>query len=375
VDRQRSKAALKQALALSSQVTDALLRAHTRAYWGHWYARFRSWREEDAAACTTVIAAARQAGARGLLSMHVARSCYFQYVQSDYWAVCRTAAEGLPLALEAGHHFDYLYCQYYRALALLHLGQWGDMLHTLRDGFHMAEDNGHHLARQLLQLVMAWLHEHAGDFASARILCEQVLAQAQETRHATGYFLSLILLGSAHQGLGHAERAWECFNAILQRLEDEPDTMEWIFQMPLRCSLSAYWLAQGAFEPARQEAKRLCELAAQPGERTYLALGKIALAEQQWEPAEAELSQALAVLEGAEAPLAAWRVYATAAQLSVQRGRRTEAQQYWARSAAVLTQLADSLGNALELRQSLLTSLPGAYAAGETHTIEERKNK
>ena len=49
--------------------------------------------------------------------------------------------------------------------------------------------------------------------------------------------------------------------------------------------------------------------------RTYLALGKsalakIALAEQQWEQAEAELSQALAVLEGAEAPLAAWRVYA-----------------------------------------------------------------
>ena len=96
--------------------------------------------------------------------MHVARSCYFQYARSDYQAVCRTAEEGLPLALDAGQHFDYLYCQYYRAQALLHLGQWGDMLHTLRDGLHMAERNGHHLARQLLQLAMVRLHEQAQRF-------------------------------------------------------------------------------------------------------------------------------------------------------------------------------------------------------------------
>ena len=108
----RCRAALERAVALSSNVPDTLLRAHTR----------------------------------GLLSMHVARRLYFQYARSDYQAVCRTAEEGLPLALDAGQHFDYLYCQYYRAQALLHLGRWGDMLHTLRDGLHMAERNGHHLA-------------------------------------------------------------------------------------------------------------------------------------------------------------------------------------------------------------------------------------
>jgi DNA-binding winged helix-turn-helix (wHTH) protein len=368
VDRGRCRAALERAVALSSKVTDALLRAHTRAYWGHWYARFRGWREEDAAACTTVIAAARQAGERGLLSLHVARFCYFQYARSDYQEVCRTAEEGLPLALDAGQHFDYLYCQYYRAQALLHLGRWGDMLHILRDGLHMAERNGHHLARQLLQLAMAWLHEQAGDFASARALCEHVLAQAQETQHTTGYFFSLLLLGCAHHGLGQAEHAWHCFNAILQQIEHDPDALEWIFQLPLRYALSEYWLSQAAFDPARQEAERLCELAAQPGERTYLALGKsvlakIALAEQQWELAEAELSQALAVLEGADVPLAAWRVYATAAQLYEQRGRSTEAKRYWTRSAAVCTRLADSLGNARELRQSLLAYVPVASRA------------
>jgi len=368
VDRERSRAALERAVALSSNVTDVLLRAHTRAYWGHWYARFRSWREEDAEACTTVIAAARHVGERGLLSLHVARSCYFQYARSDYQAVCRTAEEGLALALDAGQPFDYLYCQYYRAQALLHLGQWGDMLHTIQDGLHMAERNGHHLARQLLQLAMVWLHEQAGDFASARALCGHVLAQAQTTQHTTGYFFSLLLLGCAHHGLGQAKCAWHCFNAILQQLEHDPDVLEWIFQMPLRHALSEYWLSQAALEPARQEAKRLCALAVQPGERTYLALGKhalakIALAEQQWEQAEAELSQALAVLEGAEAPLAAWRVYATAAQFYERRGCSMQARRYWTRSAAVRTRLADSLGNARELRQSLLAYLPVASRA------------
>jgi DNA-binding winged helix-turn-helix (wHTH) protein len=351
MERARCQAALERAVALSCKLTDVVLRAHTRAYWGHWYSRFRGWREEDANACTTAIEVARQAGERGLLSLHVARSCYYHYARSDYQAVCNAAEEGLPLALETGRYFDYLYCQFYQAQALLHLGRWGDMLHTLHDGFYMAERNDHRLGRQLLQLVMAWLHGQAGAFASARALCEQELAQAQETGHTTGYFFSLMLLGWAYHGLGQAERAWDCFREILQRLAHEPDALEWIFQLPLHHYLSEYWLAQGAFERARQEAKRLCALAMQPGERTYLALGKrtlaaVALAEQQWEQAEAGLSQALAVLEGAEAPLAAWRVYATAAQLCEQRGRSTKAQRYWTRSTAVRTQLANSLGNA-----------------------------
>jgi hypothetical protein len=273
VDRERCKAALEQAVTLSDKLTDALLREHTRAYWGHWYSRFRGWREEDADACMTVIGAARQVGDRGLLSLHVARSCYYHYARSDYQAVCHTAEEGLPLALETGRHFDYLYCQFYQAQALLHLGRWGDMLHTLRDGLHMAKRNRHGLARQLLHLAMAGLHEQAGAFASARALCEQGLAQAQETRHATVYFLGLMLLGCAHNGLGQVECAWDCFNTIRQQLEHEPDAMEWIFQMPLHLGLSEHWLAQGACERARQEAKRLCVLAIQPGERTYLAFG------------------------------------------------------------------------------------------------------
>ena len=57
-----------------------------------------------------------------------------------------------------------------------------------------------------------------------------------------------------------------------------------------------------------------------PGSYTGIRAA-IALAQGQWSAAAAELSQALSVLGEGEAPLAAWRVYATAAQLHQAQGR------------------------------------------------------
>ncbi|HZC01695.1 MAG TPA: hypothetical protein VE844_10125 [Gammaproteobacteria bacterium] len=47
-----------------------------------------------------------------------------------------------------------------------------------------------------------------------------------------------------------------------------------------------------------------------PPERTYLAIGhqllaKVAIAEQAWDEAQVQVSRALAIVEGAEVPLAA----------------------------------------------------------------------
>jgi tetratricopeptide (TPR) repeat protein len=354
VDRERCLAAGEQAVELSRQLKDELLRAHARSYWGHWYSLVRDWRDEDAQACAEAIEAARQAGDRTLLSLHVGRYSYFQFARSEYRAACHTAEEGLQLALEVGDVFNYLVCQFSRARALLHLGQWGQTLGILKDGIQMAEKNGHHPWAMIFRLGLAWLHAEAFDFERARELCEPVLKQTPE-----GYIqlVGLIWLGLAHLGLKEYERAFDCFSEITRRLERERLWMNWIFQMPLRHGLSQYWLTQREFERARQEAERLCELAAQPGERTWLALGQrtlteIALAEQRWDQVEVELSRALAAVEGIEAPLAEWRVYAMAAQLHQRQGRNADAD--WARSVAILDRLADSLSGSDQLQPDAL---------------------
>jgi hypothetical protein len=136
--------------------------------------------------------------------------------------------------------------------------------------------------------------------------------------------------------------------------------MDWILNMPWRWGLGEYWLAHRQFGRAREQMEELCRLAAAPGERTYLALGHRGLAEATLGEgdragAEREVAKALGVLDGFEAPVAEWRVYATAARIEEARGRRSRAEAYWGRSAAALDRLATGLKDHGDLYQSFLS--------------------
>jgi hypothetical protein len=79
----------------------------------------------------------------------------------------------LQLALEVSDAYRYMTCQFHRAWALLHLGEWRELRVVLRDGLRMAERNGHRLYARGFRIQTAWLLTHVGNFASARALCEQ----------------------------------------------------------------------------------------------------------------------------------------------------------------------------------------------------------
>jgi tetratricopeptide (TPR) repeat protein len=359
ISRELCLQAVDQATELSRHIQDDLLRARVRGYCGHWNLNLRGWRDDEAQAFVAGLQAARQSGDRSRLSLHVVRDCYFQCMRSDYAAACRAAEEGMQLALETGDAFDYMLAKFFGAWAMLHRGQWGHIPPSLQHGIEMAERNGHDLWARLFRMGLAWLYEEAFNFEPARALCEPAVQYARASPQETGQLLfkSLIVSGLAHTGLEQYDRAKECFGDIMTRLENERWVMDWILNAPLHYGLSECQLRQGDFNQAGQTAERLCELASLAPERTYLALGRrvlaeVAMAEKDWRRAEAELAQALTVLEDAEAPLAQWRVYATAAQLHARRRRKSEAKSYWARSAAVLHRLADSLGDAGDVRQT-----------------------
>lgn len=148
---------------------------------------------------------------------------------------------------------------------------------------------------------MARVYEEGGDFVRTRDLCMQGLQQAQQMPLPYGQMVSTVTLGFAQLGLGQLQQAFAVFTDLDCRLERERILMDWVWQIPLRLGLGEYWLTQQDYPCARREAERLCELAAQPGERTYLTLGQhllteIALAQRNWEAAETALAQALAVL-------------------------------------------------------------------------------
>src|SRR5262245_19329763 len=361
VNRDRCLSAAERFVTLSRGLADQSLQAHARGCWSYWQTLFLTWGDEHAESLKDAVAAARQAGARAMLSLHLARYSFFECLRSDYPAACRTSEEGARLALEMSDARNYLLSEYYRAWALLHQGRWGEMLRIVGEGaagLEMAERNEHRRWTVLFRLELAWLHEQAFDFERARELCEQAHEEARKFAHPYTESLSLILLGMAHLGLERREAAFRCFSEVAARLDRERSLMDLILRIPLHYGLSRYWLAQGELAQARREAEALHGLAAAPGERTYLSLSlqtlaEIAMAAQDWQEAEATVERSLATLEGAEAPLAAWRVCATAGRLYDRFGRITEAAGHWRRSAETLTQLANSLGGADRLRQSM----------------------
>jgi len=351
--RPRRRSRWPRALSRAPSLSDEALQAHVRGYAGCPRILLRGWRDEDAEACRLAIDAVRRAGERRLLSLHVSRYAHLRSYQADYRAACRTAEEGLRLALEVSNAYHYMTCQFHRAWALLHLGEWRELRSVLRDGLQMAERNGHRLYARGFRIQTAWLLTHVGNFASARALCEQEPPTVEEVQ--IDRLLGGIVLGFAHLGLKRHAAALRAFQGVTA----QSTLLRSILQMPLRLGLGQYWLARKQFGRAREQLQELCRLAATSGERTYLALGRQALAEaalaqRDLPAAERELSEALHAVDGNEVPLAEWRVCATAARTELARGRRAKADAYWTRSAAVLDRLAASLKDDADLHRSFL---------------------
>jgi DNA-binding winged helix-turn-helix (wHTH) protein/tetratricopeptide (TPR) repeat protein len=358
-DRPRFEEAEHEARDLARGLRDPLLQAHTRGYAAYWSLLLRGWRRDDARASAEAVREAKRRRDRSVLSRHIGRWSYFQCLQSDYRRGCRGAREGMRLALEVGDAFEYLLCQFFLGWGLLHLGEWGGMARVVEEGTRMAEKNGHRLWATLFRLETAWLNEQAFDFATAAALCERALREAREAQHAHGEMVSLVLLGAAHLGLQEPGRARHYLGEAGAPDERGRALMDFSWQMPLSALLSDAWLALGDAERARAEAERVLALAAEPGERTYLALGYRAVARAaaalgDGEGAVRAARAALAAVEGVEAPAAAWRVHLSAAEILGPSAGAAAAQRHRARAAALLRRLAGSLETAPSLRRSFL---------------------
>ncbi len=278
-DLERCDATSELAVERSIPIDDGLLQAHAQGSAAYLNLLLRGWHDDDLKASIEAVDAAIRAEDLTLLSLHLSRCSYFQCLRSEYQEPCQATQEVRQLAMEIGSVFDYMLGHFFEAWALLHAGRWGDMLGTLRRASEIAGKNGHRLWSTLYELEMAWLHEQAFDFGRARELCVQGLQKARELRFGYGELMSSVLLGFAQLGLGQYDEALQAFHDISKLLEKERRLMDWIWRIPLALGLSRCWLARGDFKASRLHAQRMLDLAAVPGERTWVALGWNCLAE------------------------------------------------------------------------------------------------
>ena len=354
-DQERSLAIAERAVDFSRDLPDPYLHLQARGYCASRKIRLRGWSDDDFQSCVAAADAARGIQDLTFLGLHTMSCSFFQSYRSQEREACRAADEGLRIGLETNDSFLYISCQYFKAWARLHLGEWGQALQLVRDGIQLSESSGHGTAAVVLRMIEARLHMQAFDFHSAREMAEQTLPHARE-----GFprLITLVALGEALLGLGEYDRALQCFEEVTQSSEQGRFRLDWIFHLPLYRARGELWLKRRDFARARHDALHLCELAALPGQRTYMALGRrllaeIALAEGNVEEAESQIETARAALENVEAPLAEWRVFATSTELARRLAHPKRAAAYQARAASALERIAASMGEDEPLRRSL----------------------
>ena len=227
----------------------------------------------------------------------------------------------------------------------------------------MAERNGHEFWRNLFRLEEAWLHLESCSFESAQRLCAAAIAKANELQHDLSRQMGFVLMGFAYLGLGRPGEALKRFIQVREWHAEQRVLMDWIWKIPLALGLSETYLARADLSGAEREADAALELTARCSERTWQAMahcaaGRTALARKNLPAAEQRVIAALQLLEGVEAPLAAWRVHALAADILDQSGRREEQTAHYSAGIAITQRLADSLGDNDDLRSSFLACVP-----------------
>jgi len=354
-----SHAASIDGLRLSERAGDELLRAHAQSHAAYWQLHLHGCRVEDIRMADEAATAAAAAGDREVLLYSMAIVALLQSARSEYRTATRTSVDGIEIARDAGDAYMYLWLLHVQVEALINVGEWGAALVGIDKGVQMAAQIGNLDVVSLFGSHAASLHSRAHDFSGAAALARNALRRESLTAGARQN--ATFELAFAHLGLGEFDEAQALFTAPDLAWPPEVGAMPWSAQLRLREGLAQVWLARGALERARGEANALQTLATSadepaPRARAAWLLGEIALQAGQLSQAETFLREALAAIEGRESPLVEWRVTAAVGRLYKRQRRRRTAETARARSAALITQLADSLPAGHELRRSFLSA-------------------
>ncbi|MFN8628095.1 MAG: AAA family ATPase [Candidatus Binatia bacterium] len=304
-------------------------------------------------------------GERERFALNARNAVFARIICVDYAEAAHVSSRGKTIALEVGATASYFYCCAHAGWALTHLGQFGNALRELREALRLADQLGDVTFRSYVNLVLTDLHAEAFDFFTARTLSAEAIDAVRGTAFAHALQWALVSAATAEVGLGNHSRALG-YTAELQTLYDRDEVpFAWYWQMPMRAARCEALLALDDVAAAQQEADRMRELSEDTAQRAWQArarqlCARVALAHDDHGGAEGEITAALGLTANLSAPLTAWRIDQTAAEVHAGRGRSVKAAHYWRRYTATLQGLADSLPTEEALRQSILTQL--AYA-------------
>jgi DNA-binding winged helix-turn-helix (wHTH) protein len=365
---ERSIEAINQALRLGERQQDPLMRARTRARCMVRRILVRGWDAENAEACRAALADIRRLGTREEIAWERIDSGWVELTSAHYRKAYRDTVESLAVLKEAGDEHSHLNYpaahrlrEYIGSWSLMLLGEWGAALRELDAAIALAERNADRNGGRTLLLVRCLAQVLALDFAGARAGCASVSPSPDRSSATFPRHFCLTLEGAAAAALGDHESALERLLTVREEMDRQPQLLDWYWGLLQRWALAGLYLSRGELERARKEAELLVANASATAERTWQALAwdvnaRIALAGDDARQVRHLIERGLAALEGVEAPVAAWQVHATAAEVFQALGETGRAHSHRMSSRDTVLRLAASFDTYEASRRTFLTS-------------------
>jgi class 3 adenylate cyclase/tetratricopeptide (TPR) repeat protein len=360
-DRKACLQAAEDVLTRSQDLEDDAFKAMVQGSSASINLYLKGWQEQDAALCMRAMELSAGAKDPGTLLRRYGVEGILDCWRSRYKECRHSAAIGKRLASEAGDVYVFVIFNVLDSTALIHLGQWRELQIETKAAMDLATKNANKPAGALCRLILAWMHVEAMDFDGARALCESVDDKILN-RNQFAYFIHRAVLAKAFVGLRDPQRASQQFDDVQRRLEEDGVPLDFTISTQLYHCLGEYCLQTAKFDQARKWAVQLRNYAAPAPDRNHLALAhgllaRVAFATGDREEARDHLSRALPIVDNADFPLAAWRVYGAATEIFMKLGETGEAIKCQSRFATVLRTLAQNFDADDHLHKCLLTAL------------------
>ncbi|MGH9794065.1 MAG: ATP-binding protein [Candidatus Acidiferrales bacterium] len=352
-------AAMDQAVKVSMSVDDPMLLARTqmvaagsRVVWG-------TWSQKDADLCASAHQTLRRLGDSGTAPYQRMIYAYVLTLEGKYseaLEICEAGmSRGDPRIGPVAHYIALSG----KILALLRLGQLGELLRITRVGREMAEEN--RACFWLLGIGEAWLRTLVLDFEGAQRICETI--REATAGAAQPKAMGQIAAGYLELDRRQYEQAIEHFRQVSDPEVTTKFFLHWFWRMIAQLGSGNAWLLSGNILNARTTAASFLASALSTADPHLQALAwelktRVAMADNDWSGARESIQQALAIVDKFEILVAAWQVYATAWQLYRHVKEHKTAETNRERAEACILKIADSFAPDEPLRATFLEAAP-----------------
>jgi tetratricopeptide (TPR) repeat protein len=345
---------------------DHVLRARAELLSSSWRVLLTGWNKQDSAACSQAMArirtAANDLGEESIADDHV-HYAHVQCAESQYESAIENVELAMPKLVETQHTCEYLSAHTAKAHALLWLGKLGDAYNLLCKGLDLCEKNGNVPWTAIFRDSIALLKFHSFDFEGARRDCLQHVQGDHEASPALLTPFAMTTVGLSEVELENPEQAIKYLEGVCGRSVYPKFFMDWYWRIIARCGLAHAWLEWGNINRAKVETEALFEATNTCGNVALRALAwdtraGVAMAGGDEQFADESLRNAFALLDNGRAPIAAWRVHATAANLARRKREPVVAEEHRKAALNIIACLGNSYQEGHPLRKTLLSARP-----------------